>query len=87
MVTYIVLMAEKRFVRGDIKEEMEIENINTKKVLFNGNFLGVEPMNTSIIMQLSIKNCNRISISPGILKNGMLGLRTNLITAYSKTAL
>jgi len=40
-----------------------------------------------MIMQLSIKNPNKISISPGILKNGIAGLRTNLITAYSKTAL
>jgi len=80
-------MAGKRVARGDIKEEMEIENIKTIKAFFNGNRLWVEPMNTNIIMQLSIKNCNRISISPGILKNGMPGLKTNLITAYSKMAL
>jgi hypothetical protein len=80
-------MAGKRVARGDIKEEMEIENIKTKKAFFNGNRLWVEPMNTSIIIQLSIKNCNRISISPDILKNGMPGLKTSLITAYSKIAL
>jgi hypothetical protein len=87
MVTYIVLMAEKRFVRGDSKEEIEIESIKIKKAFFSGNFLGVELMNINIIMQLSIKNRNRISMSPGILKNGMLGLRANLIIAYSKMAL
>jgi len=80
-------MAGKRVVRGDIKEEREIENIKTKKAFFNGKRLGVEPMNTSIIMQLSIKNCKRISISPDISKNGMPGLKTSLSTAYNKMAL
>jgi len=37
-------MAGKRVVRGDIKVEMEIENIKIKKAFFNGNFLGVEPI-------------------------------------------
>jgi len=42
METYIVLIAGKKVVRGDIKEEMEIENIKIKKAFFNGNCVEVE---------------------------------------------